>query len=230
MNSTMTLKILATGSSGNCYLLQSGTETLIIEVGIPYKRILKGLDFNLMNVVGVVVSHSHSDHSKSAEDFKIAGIPVFDSYDSEVEKQVRTYGNFVIHSFKLEHDVPCIGFYILHPDMGSLVYLTDTEYCRYKFPKVNHIIVEANYDARLIPEDHPARVHILKGHMELQTTKGFIQANKSSELRNIALCHMSDGNMDISVMEKEISEAAGKRVNVSVATPGETVELNRYPF
>lgn len=226
----MNLKILATGSSGNCYLLSSETETLIIEAGIPYKRILKGLDFNLMNVVGVLVGHSHSDHSKSAEDFKMAGIPVFDSYDSEMEKQVRTYGKFVIHSFKLEHDVPCKGFYILHPDMGSLVYLTDTEYCKYRFPKVNHILIEANYDARLIPEDHPARLHILKGHMELQTTKGFVQANKSSELRNVILCHMSEDNMDFDVMQNEISEVAGKRVRTVVAESGLQVELSQYPF
>lgn len=226
----MVLKCLGSGSSGNCYLLSSGTETLIIEAGIPYKRILKGLDFNLMNIVGVVVSHSHSDHSKSAEDFKRAGIPVFDSYDSEAEKQVRTYGKFVIHSFKLEHDVPCMGFYILHPDMGSLVYLTDTEYCKYRFPNVNHILIEANYDSRLIPEDHPAMVHILKGHMELQTTKGFIQANKSSELRTIILCHMSEDNMDYEVMQKEISEVAGKRVKVSVAERGLSVELSKFPF
>lgn len=226
----MVLKCLGSGSSGNCYLLSSGTETLIIEAGIPYKRILKGLDFNMTNIVGVVVSHSHSDHSKSAEDFKRAGIPVFDSYDSEAEKQVRTYGNFVIYSFKLEHDVPCMGFYILYPDMGSLVYLTDTEYCRFKFPRVNHILIEANYDTRLIPEDHPARAHILKGHMELQTTKGFIRANKSSELRTVTLCHMSEDNMDETVMLQEVSEVAGKRVNIAVAESGLSVELSKYPF
>lgn len=226
----MNLKCLSTGSKGNCYLLSSGTETLIIEAGIPYKRILKGLDFNLMDVVGVAVSHSHSDHRKSAEDFKRAGIPVFDSYDSEAEKQVRTYGNFVIHSFKLEHDVPCMGFYILHPDMGNLVYLTDTEYCKYRFPKVNHILIEANYDARLIPEDHPARVHILKGHMELQTTKGFVQASKSSELRNIILCHMSEDNMDETVMLQEVSEVVGKRAKISVAHSGLSLELSKFPF
>lgn len=226
----MNLKVLASGSSGNCYLLSHDTETLIIEAGIPYKRILKGLDFNLMDVAGVVISHSHSDHSKSAEEFKVAGIPVFDSYDSEVEKQVRTYGKFVIHSFKLEHDVPCMGFYILHPDMGSLVYLTDTEYCKYRFPNVNHILIEANYDARLIPEDHPARVHILKGHMELQTTKGFVQASKSSELRNIILCHMSEDNMDETVMLQEVSEVVGKRAKISVAHSGLSVELSKYPF
>lgn len=225
----MVLKCLGSGSKGNCYLLSSGTETLIIEAGIPYRWILKGLDFNLMNVVGVVVSHSHSDHSKSAEDFKRAGIPVFAPYDLE-ENDVWFRSQFTVQSFHLEHDVPCVGFYIRHPDMGSLVYLTDTEYCRFKFPRVNHILIEANYDARLIPEDHPARVHILKGHMELQTTKGFIQANKSSELRNVILCHMSEDNMDYEVMQEEVSEVAGKRVKVEVAGSGLSLELSKFPF
>lgn len=225
----MLLRCLGSGSSGNCYLLSSGNETLIIEAGIPYKRILKGLDFNLTDVAGVVVSHSHLDHSKSAEDFKRAGIPVFAPYDLE-ENDVWFRSQFTVQSFHLEHDVPCVGFYIRHPDMGSLVYLTDTEYCRFKFPNVNHILIEANYDSRLIPEDHPARVHILKGHMELQTTKGFLQANKSSELRNVILCHMSEDNMDYEVMQKEISEVVGKRVKVSAAESGLSVELSKFPF
>lgn len=226
----MLLRCLGSGSSGNCYLLQSETETLIIEAGIPYKRILKGLDFNLMNVVGVVVSHSHSDHSKSAEDFKRAGIPVFDSYNSEAEKQVRTYGKFVIHSFKLEHDVPCMGFYILHPDMGSLVYLTDTEYCKYRFPKVNHILIEANYSKDIISDDNPAYSHILRGHLELQTCKSFVQANKTNSLRTVILCHGSEQNLDFEDAENQVRDIVGKRVNVMFARAGMETSLSQYPF
>lgn len=226
----MNLKCLSTGSKGNCYLLSSETETLIIEAGIPYKRILKGLDFNLMDVVGVAVSHSHSDHRKSAEDFKRAGIPVFDSYDSEAEKQVRTYGKFVIHSFRLEHDVPCMGFYILHPDMGSLVYLTDTEFCRFKFPNVNHIIVEANYSKDIISDDNPAYSHILRGHMELQTCKGFVQANKSNLLRTVILCHGSEQNLDFEDAENQVRDIVGKRVSVMFAKANMSIELRLTPF
>lgn len=225
----MVLKCLGSGSSGNCYLLQGEAETLIIEAGIPYKRILKGIDFNLMNIVGVVVSHSHQDHSKSAEDFKRAGIPVFAPYDLE-ENDVWFRSQFTVQSFHLEHDVPCVGFYIRHPDMGSLVYLTDTEYCKYRFPNVNHILIEANYDSRLIQEDHPARVHILKGHMELQTTKGFVQANKSSELRNVILCHGSEQNLDFENAENQVRDIVGKRVSVMFAKANTSIGLNKYPF
>lgn len=32
----MKLKVLGSGSSGNCYILESETEALIIEVGLPF--------------------------------------------------------------------------------------------------------------------------------------------------------------------------------------------------
>lgn len=55
----LTLKCLGSGSSGNCYLLSTETETLILDCGIPIKEIKKGLKFDLRRVSGVVVTHSH---------------------------------------------------------------------------------------------------------------------------------------------------------------------------
>ena len=55
----MKLKVLASGSKGNCYILESPTGVLLIEAGIPWKEILKGLDFNLKGVVGCLISHEH---------------------------------------------------------------------------------------------------------------------------------------------------------------------------
>lgn len=54
------LKCLATGSSGNCYLLSTENETLILDCGIPIMEIKKSLDFDLGGIVGVVVTHSHT--------------------------------------------------------------------------------------------------------------------------------------------------------------------------
>lgn len=39
----MILHCLASGSNGNCYLLQSENETLILDCGIDIKKIKKGL-------------------------------------------------------------------------------------------------------------------------------------------------------------------------------------------
>ena len=114
--------------------------------------------------------------------------------------------------------------------MGSFIYLSDTEYCKYRFPRVNHILVEANYDKRIIDSSHPAKEHILRGHLELQTTKDFISANKTPDLRNVILCHLSSENADPDRMKSEIQQVAGKWVNVAVAHAGFEVELSKYPF
>ena len=55
----MVLKCLASGSSGNCYLLQHNGETLILDCGIPIKEIKKGLNWDLGGIKGVLVSHAH---------------------------------------------------------------------------------------------------------------------------------------------------------------------------
>lgn len=54
-----TLKVIGSGSSGNCYVLQCSQETLLIELGVKWDKILKGLNFNIERVRGMLVSHSH---------------------------------------------------------------------------------------------------------------------------------------------------------------------------
>ena len=55
----MKLTIVGTGSKGNCYILSNGKESLVIEAGVSYGKVLRGLNYNVKDVVGVVVSHSH---------------------------------------------------------------------------------------------------------------------------------------------------------------------------
>lgn len=55
----MKLKVLSSSSRGNAYILKSPTGTLLIEAGIPFREIQKGLGFDLKGVVGCLVSHEH---------------------------------------------------------------------------------------------------------------------------------------------------------------------------
>lgn len=75
----MKIKVLGSSSRGNCYLLQLKKETLILECGINYKDILKGLDFNLESVIGCLVTHEHKDHSKAITELTNNGIDVYSS-------------------------------------------------------------------------------------------------------------------------------------------------------
>lgn len=56
----MKLKCLGSSSAGNCYLLTSNSEeALILDCGIPIRKIKKGLDWNIRGITGVIISHTH---------------------------------------------------------------------------------------------------------------------------------------------------------------------------
>lgn len=192
----MKFRCLGSGSSGNCYILENDFETLVIEAGIPFMAVKKTLDFNISKIAGVVVSHSHGDHAKYAGEYGKAGIPVFRPYELDMERPVEIRGKFTIQGFRLVHDVICFGFLIHHPDMGNLLYASDTEYIKYRFWNLNHILVECNYSKDLIPEDSVNRSHVMTGHMELQTVLEFLRANNNPNLQSVILLHMSARNSD----------------------------------
>lgn len=208
----MILKCLGSGSHGNCWLLMNDKECLILDAGIAMKEVKVALNFNLKKIAGVCVTHSHLDHSLTARAFEKMGISVFKPYESEMSRQVRTYGGFVIRSFDLEHNgVPCHGFQVTHDDIGKLLYVTDTEYVRWSFKKleVEHIIVEANYAAPFIDQTIPNYEHKLRGHQSLDAACLFLCHNNSHQLKNVILAHLgaesSDSDYFISEVQKVVN-------------------------
>ena len=136
----MKLKVLGSGSSGNCYLLQNKDETLIIECGLSYKTILKGLNFDLRNVVGCLISHEHKDHSKAVNDVLNNAIDVYTSEETLKSINIKNYrakiiraeeqfniGQFTIVPIKTQHDAADpLGFLIYHNEIGRLLFITDS--------------------------------------------------------------------------------------------------------
>ncbi|MBO6040836.1 MAG: MBL fold metallo-hydrolase, partial [Oscillospiraceae bacterium] len=61
----MRLVIFASGSSGNCALLQCGGTNILIDAGISLRRIRAALHTRgrtIEDLRGVLVTHEHSDH------------------------------------------------------------------------------------------------------------------------------------------------------------------------
>ena len=220
----MKLKCIATGSTGNCYTLTSNSgETLILDCGIPIKEIKKGLNWNIKDVVGCVVSHIHKDHSKSADTLSKMGIPVWKPYEEENPK-MQKYGSFTIQCFQLPHNgTTNYGFYI-KAEGQKLLYMTDMEYCPYSFRKqaVDHMLIECNYIADM---DIPNYEHKILGHCELETCKGIIETNKSDALQNVILCHTAKETCDKDRIIAEIKKIV-PNANVSVAKGGMEWILN----
>jgi len=241
----MRLKVIGSGSSGNGYLLQSASgQTLLIECGCHIDKIKKALDFKVNNV-SAIVSHSHGDHSKCISNVLLAGIPVYASKHTFEAKGIKEMhlvnvieagisyriGEFKIKPFDVEHDVPTLGFLIHHPEMGLVVFLTDTCYSDYVFPGANNYILECNHDQDIMSNNGTAkflRDRIIKSHMNIETCKELLKANDMTQVNNIVLIHLSNNNSNATQFLKEITQLTGK--NVFIADAGLNIEFNKTPF
>lgn len=234
----MKLKCIATGSSGNCYLLQADNgETLILDCGIPIKEIKKGLDWNIKDVVGVLCTHQHSDHNKSLKDFINMGIPVFAPYLSlesmkmETEFNIRMFDLTTIdgswtHTNADGTPCPIYGFLITHREMGRMLYITDCELIKWKFRDINHILLGVNYDKDLIDTDNPKANHVFRGHLSIDTACNFVKANNSDSLQNVIMCHLSSENADKDSFIEKMKNAVNG-ANVDVAEQGKSWSLRK---
>ena len=227
----MHLKCLGSSSAGNCYLLTSESgETLILDCGIPIKEIKKGLNWNIRNVVGCIVSHVHSDHSKSVKDFEDMGIPVCKPYESLLMNQFLANSYFTVRTFDLTtidgnwthtdaDGTPCpiYGFLITHKEMGRMLYITDCQVVKWRFRDINHILLGVNYDKDLIDRDNTGKAnHVFRGHLSIDTACDFVKANYSDSLQNVIMCHLSAENADSgSFVERMKKVAYGANVDVA---------------
>lgn len=63
-----TLTVLGSGSSGNCYFLESGDDALVIDLGIGirlFKKYARNYGLNREHIRGIVLTHDHMDHVKA---------------------------------------------------------------------------------------------------------------------------------------------------------------------
>jgi len=246
----MKLTVLGSNSNGNCYLLQAERQTLIIEAGIKARYVKQALDFNLSQVVGVVITHCHSDHAGYARELQQAGINIYahrsvfeakhltnQPFCHEITPHIKfRIGEFAVFPFEVMHDVPCMGFVIDHAEMGRLLFVTDTMLLEYVVPRLNHILLEANYSDFILEQNIqsgrvPAamRERLLQSHIELQTTKSILAANDLSQVREIVLIHLSDNNSDERLFAQEIEAQTG--IPTYAAKTGLTINLtNNQPY
>ena len=242
----MLLRTIATGSSGNSYVLISNTgEILLLDLGVSEKTIKKGIDWKISNVVGAAISHGHKDHSLSVKDFKSIGIPIIAPYLCDSCKSMNI-GGFTVKPFDLTtidgnwthtdaDGTPCpiYGFLITHKEMGRMLYITDCEVIKWKFKDIDHILLGVNYDKDMVDWSNPAKNnHVFRGHLSIDTACDFVKANYSDSLQNVIMCHLSSENADSdSFIEKMKKVACG--ANVDVAAAGKSWDLknpNKCPF
>ena len=247
----MKLKVLGSSSSGNCYLIEANNnEKLILDAGVNFKIVQKELNFNFNGIEGVLVTHEHMDHLKYASNFALYGINIYASAGTfkkqnlvghrfKIIKALQQFeiGNFVILPFDTQHDATePLGFLIQHKITGEkLLYATDTYYIKYKFNKLNYLLLECNYIKNTAKENVENGVinktrytRLLESHFSLENVIKFLKSNDLSCAKHIVLCHLSDTNSNQYIMQKRVYGET--KVPTTIARPGLSLELKLYPF
>lgn len=247
----MKLKVLGSSSSGNCYLIEvNKNEKLILDAGVNFKEVQKELNFNFNGIQGVLITHEHMDHLKYAPNFALHGINVYASAGTFQKLDLKGHrfktikaleqfsiGNFIILPFDTQHDAAePLGFLIQYKPTGEkLLYATDTYYIKYKFNKLNYLLIECNYNKETAKENSINGVinktrysRLLESHFSLENVLKFLKSNDLSYAKNIVLCHLSDTNSDQYIMQNRVYEETN--IKTTIATPGLSLELELYPF
>ena len=231
----MKLTILASGSSGNGYILQNEKEALIIECGMPLRDATTRLCCDTRNVVGCLVTHSHGDHAKYIAEYarpfhifatqgtlkeKKASDNGFHYHSVPMLKEFKV-GNFTIKAFETEHDTaqPC-GFIVYHSDFGTMLFATDTHHLRYKFKiQFAYILIECNHIDSLVDKSIESHLISLKvgvrakaTHMSLKRCIDCLGSCDLHKTKAIILLHISKNNGDPELFTKAIKKATGKPV------------------
>lgn len=252
----MKLFVIGSSSRGNSYVLDNGSEALVIECGEPLIEAKKVLDYQISRITACIITHEHSDHAKCVADYLRARIPVYatkgtiyeliDRYKipeyqqrmfHEVTMLKKTlFGGWSIIPFPTMHDAsdPC-GYMIHHNDMGTSLFATDTYYIYNRFSGLNHVMIECNYRddiaIRNVENGSLADVayhRLKKSHLSYENCVKFLESNDLSNTHNIVLIHLSDGNSNSMEFKKGIEELTGKSVHI--ADRGMTINFSRTPF
>jgi len=214
-----------------------GSTPLLLECGISYREIQKGLNFRTSEINGCLVSHEHKDHCKAIQDVMKAGIDCYMSLGTQEAlgvvsghrvktvkaKKQFNIGTWTILPFETEHDAAePLGFLMANREGEKLLFATDTFYIRYRFKGLTHIMIECNYAADILKENVFAgtvpvemKKRIIRSHFSLENVKEFLKANDLSKVQEIWLIHLSDNNSDAERFKREIQELTGKIVYVA---------------
>ena len=205
----MRFEALASSSAGNAYVVSDQETRILLECGVSHSKLQKLSGFKLSEFQACLVSHEHKDHAKSVQELLSRGMEVYmsqgtaEALETEGVSTVESMEQFNVGSldivpFATFHDArEPLGFLIKsRVDGDVLAFATDTVNLRYKFPGMNILAIEANYDKAILErcEKMPEKVRyrITNSHMEIDTLCDYLRTLDLTHCREIHLLHLSD--------------------------------------
>jgi phosphoribosyl 1,2-cyclic phosphodiesterase len=239
---------IASGSSGNAYLVRGEGATVLVECGIPLSRItgfLKRLHISPYDLTGVLLTHDHSDHTRSARQLSDTyQVPIFATTgtlgcaslrDAALARPVSSdlpfrVGDLEVGAFQVPHDArEPVGFKIT-AQAATVTVTTDlghvTGEVQRNLSDNDLLILEANHDVEMLqngpyPTFLKRRVLGQHGHLSNAATAQALAACRDRIPSEVWLAHLSptnnQPNVALAAITGHLDTVGLGHVNVQVA-------------
>lgn len=243
----MKLSVYASGSSGNCLLLSSGSTHILIDAGISKRRIEGSLaqsGLSMREIGGVLITHEHSDHISGLKMLlKYYALPVYAPRTvanrlrgclPEAEPYLRVIpvnesfdiGDLTVTAFHTPHDtdesvgyrVQSGGVFALATDMGHV-----TEEVLNALSGADAVLIESNHDEEMLrygpyPVYLKRRILSDSGHLSNACCAELARALALGGTKQIILGHLSrENNTPALAMQAARESTAGLPVELYCA-------------
>lgn len=248
---------LASGSSGNCYYLGNEFHGILIDAGISatsIRKFLRNLGISMQTIMGVLVTHNHSDHIRGLEVLiRKKGIPAFTTHtirksiiipQSKISpdaireiplQQKFQLAGFEIEAFPVNHDAPeTVGYHICAGDKKVTLATDLGHICQTAAPYIkaaNLLVIESNYDEQMLIKGHyppylKARIQSDHGHLGNHQTSSFMADIMNDQLSHLCLAHLSKNNNTPELALQALQQAFLER-GINLKPEQQIIVLNR---
>ncbi|MFP3953112.1 MAG: MBL fold metallo-hydrolase [Candidatus Acetothermia bacterium] len=231
----MEIITLATGSTGNAYVVREGEDALLLDAGLTIGKLkekLWGEGLYATDLDGALITHRHMDHAAAAVDLAKLGVDTLMGEDvgeylgldgsmyrpAVPEETTKVGGRWGVKPLPVEHGgVDCLSYLILNEEVGEkLLYVTDTSYFPYRIPGLDYVMVECNWQKEYLDEAlENKRISVeharksIKTHMSLGTAVDFLRKTDLKKVREVHLIHASETNADPEDCRKTVEAEFG---------------------
>ena len=244
----MKIIVVESGSKGNATLIYDEGRLLLIDMGITLTSLKQGLariDKKLLDIDALLLTHSHTDHTKGIQ--YLDPLPIYctkGSYSGSNVNYIEPFQKFMIEHFTItpisaSHDAPNPVGFVIKNKKEKLVYLTDTgmipDKSLSKMKNADYYIIESNHNIKMLHQTHrPAslKLRILsdEGHLSNETSAIYMSELVGDKTKEIILAHLSEEANDPEVALKAYKKIFQKcridlsKINLHCASQREIVE------
>lgn len=243
---SMEITHLGSGSRGNSTLISSGETRVLVDCGFSLRQmesrlLLTGVE--PQSIDAILVSHHHSDHSRSAKSASEkwgaalhANLGTAAKMGWQPISECRTFGH--LDRIGISEDLSLLPIPVPHDDADNVAVIatngdgrraaivTDlgepTVELKKHLSGCSHISIEANYDHKRLmrgpyPEPLKRRISGRGGHLSNAQTGEVLSEVISDEAVSIVLCHLSEKNNAPHLAESEVLMHIGEHYSGSLS-------------